>query len=50
MNGTIPLDDPRIDRNPNGSWWCSQCRMILIIWSDDPQEHDCTGKPWWEES
>lgn len=41
--------DPHVDHNPNGTWWCNACRMILILFSEDGHEHDCTNTYPWEE-
>lgn len=30
---------PRMDRNPNGSWYCWDCHQLVILFDDD--EHDC---------
>lgn len=31
--------DPNMTRNDNGSWYCEDCRKIVILFDDD--EHDC---------
>lgn len=45
-NEVIPTTDERMMRNDNGTWWCQQCHLIVIIFADDEQTHDCIGHDW----
>lgn len=44
MNIIIPATDERLERNPNGTYWCTVCHCIVILFDDD--EHDCIGHDW----
>lgn len=37
--GCEPSRPPRMDHNANGSWFCNDCKKIVILFDDN--EHDC---------
>ena len=41
--------DDHIDLNPNGTYFCNACRMLIILFEDDEPVHDCTNTYPWEE-
>jgi hypothetical protein len=38
-----------LERNANGSYWCSACRRIVILFDDDTHD-DCIGHDWKDDA
>jgi len=41
----INPDGRHMSRNANGTWYCHDCRRVVILSDDD--QHICDGVPWW---
>lgn len=42
----IPAGHPKLDRNRNGTHFCTICRCVVILFDDD--SHTCTLEDWKE--